>query len=193
MAKNNKELDKDVELERMLTSATIQSGTVEYTHSKVGSLKKKLVDSIMRMIGDSISSDNKTILNELGVDASMKQRIDTGMNVTELYLRDKNVKGSKKVKVRTRYDMVDDIHGVSKPEKIHFANQHDIVKGISDYCESMMGKWSDVRGSADEICKEEAEKELKEFKKISKKKNKTMDDLFKLACLNSNSVEIKMT
>ena len=70
--KNNKELDKDVELTRMLTSATIQSGTVEYTHSKVGGLKKKLVDSIMRMIGSSISSDNKTILNELGVDASMK-------------------------------------------------------------------------------------------------------------------------
>ena len=181
--KNNKELDKDAELTRMLTSATIQSGTVEYTHSKVGSLKKKLVDSIMRMIGDSISSDNKTILNELGVDASMKQRIDNGMVVTELYLRDKNVKGSKKVKVRTSYDLVDDIHGVSEPEKIHFANQHDIVKGISDYCESMMGKWSEVRGSADEICKEEAEKELKEFKKISKKKNKTLDELFRLARL----------
>ena len=55
--KNNKELDKDVELTRMLTSATIQSGTVEYTHSKVGGLKKKLVDSIMRMIGSSISSE----------------------------------------------------------------------------------------------------------------------------------------
>lgn len=191
--KNNKALDKDAELTRMLTSATIQSGTVKYTNSKIGSLKKKLVDSIMRMIGSSISSDDKTILNELGVDASMKQRIDNGMVVTELYLRDKNVKGSKKVKVRTRYDMVDDIHGVSKPEKIHFANQHDVVKGISDYCESMMGKWSDVRGSADKICKEEAEKELKELKKISKKKNKTMDDLYRLASLNSNSVEIKLT
>ena len=156
---------------------------IEFTHSKVGSLKKKLVDSIMRMIGSSISLDNKTILNELGVDASMKQRIDNGMVVTELYLRDKNAKGSKKVKVRTRYDMVDDIHGVSKPEKIHFANQHDIVKGISDYCESMMGKWSDVRGSADEICKEEAEKELKEFKKISKKKNKTLGEVVRLARL----------
>ena len=120
--KNNKALDKDVELTRMLTSATIQSGTVEYTHSKVGSLKKKLVDSIMRMIGSSISSDNKTILNELCVDASIKQRIDKGMVVTELYLRDKNVVGSKKVKVRTRYDMVDDIHGVSRPEEIHLAN-----------------------------------------------------------------------
>ena len=182
--KNNKELDKDVELTRMLTSATIQSGTVEYTHSKVGSLKKKLVDSIMRMIGSSISSDNKTILNELCVDASIKQRIDKGMVVTELYLQDKNVVGSKKVKVRTRYDMVDDIHGVRcKPEKIHFANQHDIVKGISDYCESMMGKWSDVRGSADEICKEEAEKELKELKKISKKKNKTLNEVARLAHL----------
>ena len=79
--------------------------------------------------------------------------------------------------------MVDDIHGVSEPEKIHFANQHDVVKGISDYCESMMGKWSDVRGSADEICKEEAEKELKEMKKISKKKNKTLDEVFRLARL----------
>ena len=182
--KNNKALDKDAELTRMLTSATIQSGTVEYTHSKVGSLKKKLVDSIMRMIGDSISSDNKTILNELGVDASMKQRIDNGMVVTELYLRDKNAKGSKKVKVRTRYDLVDDIHDVvSKHEKIHFSNQHDIVKGISDYCESMMGKWSDVRGSADEICKEEYEKELKELKKISKKKNKTLHEVARLAHL----------
>ena len=187
MAKNNKKndnaLDKDVELTRMLTSATIQSGTVEYTHNKVGSLKKKLVDSIMRMIGSSISPDNKTILNELCVDASIKQRIDKGMVVTELYLRDKNVVGSKKVKVRTRYDMVDDIHVASKPEKIHFANQHDIVKGISDYCESMMGKWSDVRGSADKICKEEAEKELKELKKISKKKNKTLNEVARLAHL----------
>ena len=31
--KNNKELDKDAELTRMLTSATIQSGTVEYTRN----------------------------------------------------------------------------------------------------------------------------------------------------------------
>ena len=181
--KNNKALDKDAELTRMLTSATIQSGTVKYTNSKVGSLKKKLVDSIMRMIGSSISPDNKTILNELCVDASIKQRIDKGMVVTELYLRDKNAKGSKKVKVRTSYDLVDDIHGVSEPEKIHFANQHDVVKEISDYCESMMGKWSDVRGSADKICKEEAEKELKELKKISKKKNKTLNEVARLAHL----------
>lgn len=191
--KNNKVLDKDVELTRMLTSATIQSGTVKYTNSKVGGLKKKLVDSIMRMIGSSISPDNKTILNELGVDASIKQRIDTGMNVTELYLRDKNVKSSKKVKVRTRYDLVDDIHGVSKHEKIHFAKQHDVVKGISDYCESMMGKWSDVRGSADKICKEDADKELKELKKISKKKNKTMDEMFRLARLTPGEHYIVVT
>ena len=46
-----------------------------------------------------------------------------------------------------------------------------------------MGKWSDVRGSADEICKEEAEKELKELKKISKKKNKTLNEVARLAHL----------
>lgn len=104
MAKNNKNNDKDVELNRMLSMATISSGTVEYTNNKVGGLKKKMVDSIMRMIGTSISPDTKTILDGLGVDASIKKTIDRGLVVTELYLRDKNVKGSKRVKVRTSYE-----------------------------------------------------------------------------------------
>lgn len=179
--KNDKALDKDAKLERLLASATIKSGTVEYTHRNVGCLKKELVESIMRMIGSSISPDDKTILNGLGVDASIEKRIDGGMIVTELYLRDKNAKGSKNVKVRTRYDMVDDIHSVRKQKPIDFVKQHDVVKEISDYCESLMGKWSEVRCSADKICKEDAEKELKELKKLEKKKNKTMDDLFRLA------------
>lgn len=168
--KNDKALDKDAKLERLLASATIKSGTVEYTHRNVGCLKKELVESIMRMIGSSISPDDKTILNGLGVDASIEKRIDGGMIVTELYLRDKNAKGSKNVKVRTRYDMVDDIHSVSKQKPIDFVKQHDVVKEISDYCESLMGKWSEVRGSADKICKEDAEKALKELKKLEKKK-----------------------
>lgn len=80
-----------------ISDAIIRNGDVKYTNDKVGGLNKKLVDSIMNMIGTSISPDDKTILNGLGVDASIKQTKSNGMVATELYLRDK------KVKVRTSY------------------------------------------------------------------------------------------
>lgn len=100
MNKNNKKCTGTLD---SISDAIIRNGDVKYTNDKVGGLKKQLVNSIMRMIGTSISPDTKTILNGLGVDASIKKTLDNGMVVTELYLRDKNIKGSKKVKVRTSY------------------------------------------------------------------------------------------
>ena len=102
----NKDGATDKDVLKFIDSATIYP-KVSYTNNKVGCLNKKLVDSIIHMIGFSfvLSSDTKTILKGLGVDASIKQFKRDWMIVTELYLRDKNVKGSKKVKVRTTYDV----------------------------------------------------------------------------------------
>ena len=151
-ANKNGATDKDVL--KFIDSATIYP-KVSYTNNKVGCLNKKLVDSIIHMIDFSfvLGSDTKTILRGLGVDASIKQFKTNGMIVTELYLRDKNVNGSKKVKVRTTYDVDYDEMGKellsSKSSDTEFITKN--AKGVVEYCNSKMGQWSDVRGAYDEM------------------------------------------
>ena len=127
-----------------------RNGDVVYTNKQVGKLNNELVDAVLHNLSNDISCPMKKLLDVIGIDATFKKYSDkNGFSVSELYFRDKNTKGSRKVKVRTSYSLeVDDLlsgcNGKSTVEKSD-------VKGISEYCENVLGKWSDFRGSYDKM------------------------------------------
>ena len=157
-----------------------RNGDVVYTNKQVGKLNKELVDAVLHNLSNGISCPMKKLLDAIGIDVTFKEYSDkNGFSVSELYFRDKNTKGSRKVKVRTSYSLeVDDlIPDCDWKSTVLKSN----VKGISEYCENVLGKWSDVRGSYDKMfekdiktimdVRENVNKHLYKRCKKSKKKN----------------------
>lgn len=183
---------KNVEL-----SVSHYNHEVVYHNTKIGGLNKKLVLSVVKCILNddtcltkngvgrasvgwiSISESMKVILNKLGIAASVKKQSDDVLDTISLYLRDKSVKGSKSVEVLTLYRVNNpDLYIAKKTNQIDVKNQRQLVHEISQYCDSTMGAWADVRGSYDKMYKQDLKKEMKhrqdELKNTKKQKtNKT--------------------